>query len=81
VIATIGALLSGVGGYIAAGIAAVGVIAGGWFAAKKSGAAEQRAATTAKEMNDVAAASKARSGVDALGGAAVDERLRQFQRK
>lgn len=80
-IATIGALLSGVGGYIAAGIGVLGVIVGGWFAAKKSGAADQRAADTQKGMDDVAAASKARSGVDALGDAAVDDRLRQFERK
>lgn len=67
--------------YTATGIAAVFGLLFIGHTAKSSGAADQRAADAQKGKDDEVAATKARSDVDALGDAAVDDRLRGFQRK
>ncbi len=48
---------------------------------KNAGAADQRAADAEREKADNAAVTKARSDVDGLSDAAVDDGLRKFQRK
>lgn len=79
------ALLAGLGvPAVAWIIGGLGLLIASLFTArsiKSSGGADQRAADTQRGLNDVQTGSKARAGVDALGDAALDDKLRQFERK
>lgn len=75
------ALFSGFLPWIIGAGAAIATAAVAMFSARSSGVASQRAADALKTETDNATAAKARAGVDGLADPALDQRLRQFQRK
>lgn len=68
--------LTGIGGRVAAVVAAIAAAGAGYLAIRRGGEKAAEAKATAREVQDDAKASAARSGVDSADAAAVDRRLR-----